>query len=72
MGRMEFTILALAVVLLLTVSIAWLVMAGAQKGGGPPDGGSSRSDGSDAVEERPPDAEPEIEIESEKLANRPR
>lgn len=71
---MEFTILALVFVLLMTFFIAWLVMAGAQKGGGPPDGDNGPRDRNDAAEQRPSEGEREIEIEieSEKLANRSR
>ena len=73
---MEYTILALVLVLVLTIFIAWLVMAAAQRGGGPPDGQKDgrkgRRDRNDAAEQRPSEGEPKIEIESEKLANRPR
>jgi hypothetical protein len=68
----EFTILALVLVLLLSVFIAWLVMAGAQKGGGPPDGRNGPRDRGDLAEQRPPEDRSEVEIESGKLANRPR
>jgi hypothetical protein len=69
---MEFTILAVVLVLLVAAAIAWLVMSGAQKGGGPPDGQGGGRDRYDRDERRPPEGEPQIEIESEKLANRPR
>ncbi|MGH2452019.1 MAG: hypothetical protein ACRDGE_12290 [Candidatus Limnocylindria bacterium] len=69
---MEYTILALVLVVLVTIFIAWLVMAGVRRGGGPPDGQNGRRDRNDAAEQRPPEGEPEIETESEKLANRPR
>ena len=63
-------------VLLLTVFIAWLVMAGARKGGGPPNGGNDwrkrRRGRDDMAEQRSPEGEHEVEIESEKLANRSR
>ncbi len=65
---MEYTIAALALVLLLTIFIARLVMAGARQDG-PPNGDDRRDD---AAQERPPEDEPRIEIESEKLSNRPR
>jgi hypothetical protein len=65
---MEYTTLALVLVLLVAAVLAWMVIAAARKDGGPPDG-RPRERRHTRVR-RPSGDEPEVE--SEGLANRPR